>query len=86
MALKTVFNNILVKLIEDDSQIVVSEDVAHPERGVVVAIGGGTKDFPMQVREDMIVHFNKHDATKIEYEGETVYLLSQLDILAYEED
>jgi len=86
MALKTVFNNILVQIIEDKSAIVVSEDVAKPERGIVVAIGGGTKDHPMQVREDMIIHFNKRDAQKIEHDGETLYLLSQLSILAYEED
>jgi len=86
MTLKVVFNNILVKIIEDKSTIVLSEEAGQPQRGEVIAIGGGTKDFPMQVRPTTVVYFNQSDARKIEFEGEQLYVLSQLDILAYEED
>jgi len=86
MKLKTVFNNILVKIIEDDSQIVISEEVQQPQLGEVVAIGSGTPTYPMQVRPTTPVYFNKNDAQKLEVDGETYYVLSQTDILAFKED
>lgn len=85
MALKTVFNNILVQIIEDDSLITLSDNVVKTEKAKVVAVGDGTKGYPMSVYEGTTIFFNKSDATEITYEGETYYILSQLDIVAYEE-
>lgn len=71
---------------EDDSKIIVSDDIHTPVKGEVVAMGGGTPNRPMQVRPHMTVFFYKADARRIEYDGEEYFVLSQLDIIAYEED
>lgn len=86
MSLKVVFENILIQPIADESKIVVSDDVYTPVKGEVVAMGSGTPSHPMQVRVGMNVLFYKTDARRIEDNGEEYYVLSQRDILAYEDD
>jgi co-chaperonin GroES (HSP10) len=81
MELKTVFNKIIVEIIEEKSAIVVSDDIV---KGKVLATGEGTQDFPMSVEIGTIVYFNKRDAMPLAVELKTYYILSQLNILAYE--
>jgi len=84
--LKVVFDNILISVEEDDSPIVMSEEVHSPIRGEVVAMGGGTPNHPMQVRTGMTVYFYKADAQKLTVEDSEYFVLNQRDILAYEDD
>ena len=86
MTLKVVFDNILVKIVEDDSEIIISDEVNQPVKGKVITIGGGTINRPMQVHPGFVIYFNKEDAQKLEVAGETHYILPQTSILAYEED
>ena len=81
MELKTVFNKIIVEIIEETSAIVVSDEIV---KGKVLATGEGTKEFPMSVKIGTIVHFNKRDAMPLAVGLKTYYILSQLNILAYE--
>ena len=81
MELKTVFNKIIVEIIEEKSTIVVSDDIV---KGKVLATGEGTQDFPMSVEIGTIVYFNKRDAMPLAVGLKTYYILSQLNILAYE--
>jgi len=87
MSLKVLFNNILIKVIEDDSPIVISEEIHVPRKGVVIEVGEGTKSHPMIITPDSIVYFYQRDAQEITVsEDNKFYVLSQLDVLAYEEN
>lgn len=81
MELKTVFNKIIVEIIEENSTIVVSDEIV---KGKVLATGEGTKEFPMSVKVGTTVYFNKRDAMPIVVETERYYILSQLNVLIYE--
>jgi len=53
-----------------------------PQRGKVVAIGGGTKDEQMIVKENDTVLYGKYSGTELEFEGEKYLIMRQSDILA----
>jgi chaperonin GroES len=53
-----------------------------PLRGTVLAVGNGTKDEEMVVKENDIVMFGKYAGTEIELDGEKLLIMRQADILA----
>lgn len=53
-----------------------------PLRGTVLAVGNGTKDEEMIVKENDIVMFGKYAGTEIEIDGEKLLIMRQSDILA----
>lgn len=53
-----------------------------PLKGVVRAVGGGTKDEEMVVKEGDNVLYGKYAGTEIEIEGEKLLMMRQSDILA----
>ena len=53
-----------------------------PFRGTVLAVGNGTKDEEMVVKENDIVMFGKYAGTEIELDGEKLLIMRQSDILA----
>lgn len=53
-----------------------------PLRGTVLAVGNGTKDEEMVVKENDIVMFGKYAGTEIELDGEKLLIMRQSDILA----
>lgn len=53
-----------------------------PLRGTVLAVGNGTKDEEMVVKEGDIVLYGKYAGTEIEVEGEKLLIMRQNDILA----
>ncbi len=53
-----------------------------PLKGTVLAVGQGTKDDPMVLKEGDNVLFGKYAGTEIEYEGTKYLMMRQSDVLA----
>lgn len=53
-----------------------------PLRGTVLAVGQGTKDDPMVLKEGDKVLFGKYAGTEIELEGVKYLMMRQGDVLA----
>lgn len=53
-----------------------------PLKGEVKAVGQGTKDEEMVVKEGDIVLYGKYAGTEVEFEGEKYLIMRQSDILA----
>lgn len=53
-----------------------------PLQGKVVAVGHGTKDEDMVLKEGDTVLYGKYSGTEIEHEGEKYLIMRQSDILA----
>lgn len=53
-----------------------------PLQGKVVAVGHGTKDEEMVLKDGDTVLYGKYSGTEIEHEGEKYLIMRQSDILA----
>lgn len=53
-----------------------------PLQGKVLAVGNGTKDEEMVVKEGDIVLYGKYAGTELEFEGKKYLVMRQSDILA----
>lgn len=53
-----------------------------PLRGKILAVGNGTKDEPMQLKEGDEVLYGKYAGTEIELEGTKYLMMRQSDVLA----
>ena len=53
-----------------------------PQKGVVIAVGNGTKDEEMQLKEGDTVIFGKYSGTEITIEGTKYLMMKQDDIMA----
>ncbi len=53
-----------------------------PQKGVVVAVGNGTKDVTMTVNVGDNVLYGKYSGTEISYEGKTYLIMRESDIYA----
>lgn len=53
-----------------------------PLRGTVLAVGNGTKDEEMVVKEGDVVIYGKYSGTEIEVDEEKLIIMRQSDILA----
>ena len=53
-----------------------------PLRGKVVAVGNGTKDEEMILKEGDTVLYGKYAGTELELEGEKYLIMRQSDVLA----
>ena len=53
-----------------------------PQKGVVVAVGNGTKDVTMTVKVGDNVLYGKYSGTEISYEGTTYLIMRESDIYA----
>lgn len=53
-----------------------------PLEGVVVAVGPGTSDVKMEVKNGDTVLYGKYAGTEIELEGEKYLIMRQSDVLA----
>ena len=53
-----------------------------PHRGRIIAVGQGTKDETMVLKENDIVLYGKYAGTELEYEGEKYLIMRQSDVLA----
>lgn len=53
-----------------------------PQQGTVVAVGKGTKDEPMTVKEGDTVLYGKYSGTEIKHEGKDYLIMRESDIFA----
>jgi len=53
-----------------------------PQKGTVIAVGGGKKDEPMTVKAGDNVLYGKYAGTEINYEGKDYLIMKESDILA----
>ncbi len=53
-----------------------------PLKGSVIAVGNGTKDEAMVLKEGDNVLYGKYAGTEIEFEGEKYLIMRQSDVLA----
>ena len=53
-----------------------------PLKGKVLAVGNGTKDEEMVLKEGDEVLYGKYSGTELEYEGEKYLMMRQNDVLA----
>ena len=53
-----------------------------PLKGKVIAVGHGTKDEEMILKEGDIVLYGKYTGTEIEFEGTKYLMMRQSDVLA----
>lgn len=53
-----------------------------PQRGTVVAVGGGTKDITMEVKVGDEVLYGKYSGTDLNVDGKDYLIMKQSDILA----
>ena len=53
-----------------------------PQQGVVVAVGPGKKDEPMEVKVGETVIYGKYSGTEVSVDGVSYLIMKQSDILA----
>ena len=53
-----------------------------PLKGKVLAVGNGTKDEEMVLKEGDVVLYGKYAGTEVEYDGEKVLIMRQNEVLA----
>ncbi len=53
-----------------------------PLKGKVLAVGNGTKDDPMVLKEGDVVLYGKYAGSEIEFEGTKYLMMRQSDVLA----
>ena len=53
-----------------------------PQQGVIVAVGPGSKDEPMEVKVNDVVLYGKYAGTAVTVEGKKYLIVKQSDILA----
>ena len=53
-----------------------------PQQGVVVAVGSGKKDEPMEVKVGETVIYGKYSGTEVSVDGVSYLIMKQSDILA----
>ena len=53
-----------------------------PLRGTVLAVGNGTKDEAMVLKEGDTILYGKYAGTELEFDGEKLLIMRQSDVLA----
>lgn len=53
-----------------------------PLKGKIIAVGNGSKDEPMILKEGDIVLYGKYSGSEIEFEGVKYLMMRQSDVLA----
>jgi len=53
-----------------------------PQKGVVIAVGSGTKDVEMEVKVGDVVLYGKYSGNEIQFDDKEYLIMRQSDILA----
>lgn len=65
------------------SGIIIPDNAKEkPLRGEVIAVGGGTKDEQMVLKQGDQVLYGKYAGTELEFDGEKLLIMKQMDVLA----
>ena len=87
MSIKPLADRVLIKPTAAEevtmSGIIIPDSAKEkPLRGKVLAVGQGTKDEEMHLKEGDEVLYGKYAGTEIEFEGEKYLIMRQNDVLA----
>lgn len=87
MNLKPLADRVLIKPTAAEevtmSGIIIPDSAKEkPLRGKILAVGKGTKDEEMLLKEGDEVLFGKYAGTEIEFEGEKYLIMRQSDVFA----
>ena len=86
MKIKPLADRVLVKAAPAEEKVggIIIPDTAKekPQRGKVIAVGQGTKDEAMVLKEGDVVLYGKYAGTELENEGEKYLMMRQSDVLA----
>ncbi len=86
MNIKPLADRVLVQPAPAEEKVggIIIPDTAKekPQRGTVVAVGDGTKDDPMVLKDGNTVLYGKYSGTELEVEGEKYLMMRQSDVLA----
>lgn len=86
MNIKPLADRVLVLPVPAEEKVggIIIPDTAKekPQRGRIIAVGQGTKDETMVLKENDIVLYGKYAGTELEYEGEKYLIMRQSDVLA----
>ena len=86
MNIKPLADRVLVQPAPAEEKVggIIIPDTAKekPQRGTVVAVGDGTKDDPMVLKDGDTVLYGKYSGTELEVEGEKDLMMRQSDVLA----
>ena len=85
--IKPLGDKVVIKRLEAEEKtkggIILSSSAKEtPQVAEVLAVGPGTEDVKMEVKTGDKVIFTKYGGSEIEYDGETLIILSQKDIWA----
>ncbi len=53
-----------------------------PQQGIVVAVGNGKKDEPMELKVGDVVLYGKYAGTELSFEGKDYLIMRQSDVVA----
>ena len=90
MKIKPLADRVLVLPAQAEEKVggIIIPDTAKekPQRGTGIAVGGGTKDEPMVLKEKDTVLYGKYAGTELGCDGEKYLMMRQSDVLAVVED
>ena len=86
MTLKTVLNKVIVEPVAAETVTkggIIIPDTAQekPQKGVVIAVGNGKADKPMEVKVGDTVLFGKYAGTELHIDDKKYLVMNQGDIL-----
>ena len=85
--IKPLADRVLIKVSEAETKtaagIIIPDNAQEkPQKGIVVAVGSGTKDNPMTVKVGDTVLYGKYSMTELKHEGEELIIMRESDIFA----
>ena len=80
-------DRVLIKPVAEEKKtiggIIIPDSAKEkPLRGEVIAVGEGTKDEKMILKEGDVVLYGKYAGTELEYESDKFLIMRQSDVLA----
>ena len=87
VSVKPLADRLLIKPMEAEAKTIGGiyiPDTAKekPQRGSVIAVGKGTKDVTMELKEGDVVLYGKYSGTEITINDEDYLIMKQGDVLA----
>jgi chaperonin GroES len=87
MNIKPLADRVLIEPVEAETKtasgIIIPDNAKEkPQKGIVKAVGKGTKDNSMTVKVGNQVLYGKYAGTELKHEGKDYLIMSESDILA----
>lgn len=85
--IKPLGERVVIKRVEAEEKtksgiVLPGQAKEQPQMAKVVAVGPGTSEDKMELKEGDLVIFSKYAGTEVKFEGEEYTIMSQKDILA----